>query len=190
MTGPELLTLKHAGDSTTLFVEKCAPMEIGSYPEVEFTGFDASGRICAVRVPKVSTDRQLGRVDLTPQTAVGQVLHFSRDANSKVPSKPFWGITLVDPKAASEFSRFADTVKPNGNAATSAPAPTRREQAQGDPSKAGAMLKSVFKLQDVCFEHALRIAEKAKARGIEPTFDGLSRLTAQAMIDASKRGVI
>ncbi len=43
-------------------------------------------------------------------------------------------------------------------------------------------LQRIFKVQELCFTHALTMAAKAEAAGVAPTLEGVSALTAQALI--------
>lgn len=173
MTVPAILSLKQAGDAVTMHVETCALLAFGKYPEVEFTGKDG-GRLIAVRVPQKSADRQLTRIALTYATAVGKTLTISRDPNQVDPSKPFWGI-----------SQFNGSVSPS-----SAVAAAQSPEPEPAPDPASDKLKAIFALQDECFKHAMGMAKYAAGKlGTDPTLEGISALTAQAMIEASRQGV-
>ena len=92
MTDPIKLTT--AGQSVTFACTACFQVPVGKFPEIEFQGMDGTTPL-VIRVPKVSADRQLGRIPLTYEQAVGCRLTISRDPNPATPSKPYWGITLV-----------------------------------------------------------------------------------------------
>lgn len=120
MTFPEKVSLKKAGESITLTVQKCAPATVGTYPEIEFVGI-ADGRLVVVPVPKVSADRQLARLLFNYEDCVKATLTISRDPNAKDANKPYWGITLA---------------QGNGSApvrADSAPQPTAASVTPGVP---------------------------------------------------------
>lgn len=93
------IELKAVGQEAVLHVDSCKLASVGKYPEVEFTGTDTHGILAMIVVNQKSTDRQLGRLALTYQTAVGQSLRFSR-SDSGDPSKPFWDINFADPNDA------------------------------------------------------------------------------------------
>jgi hypothetical protein len=70
------------------------------------------------------------------------------------------------------------------------PPPYRDEDAPEVPQNPAAeKLRAIFRLQEVCFTHAIRLAAKAEASGISVTLEGVSALTAQSMIEANRRGV-
>lgn len=57
------------------------------------------------------------------------------------------------------------------------------------PKVTRASLASVLALQETCFQHAMKLAGVAKLKGVAPTLEGISAMTAQAMIEASRRGL-
>ena len=59
----------------------------------------------------------------------------------------------------------------------------------GEAELAKLKLRAIFRLQEVCFTHALKLATSAEQSGIPVTLDGVSALTAQAFIAAGQRGV-
>lgn len=93
------IELKMVGQEAVLRVDSCKLASAGKYPEVEFTGTDANNIVAMIVVNQKSADRQLGRLSLTYQTAVGLSLRFSR-SDSGDPSKPFWDINFADPNDA------------------------------------------------------------------------------------------
>jgi hypothetical protein len=171
MSDPIIVPLKTAGDSLTMAVTHCAPSTVGNYPEIEFVGTDGPREVM-VRMPKTSAERQFTRLSLTQQSVVGKIITISRDPNKMDASKPFWGISLN-----------GDAPKSNGT-----PAPVAQQEAPADDRT--AKLKAVFALQEVCFTHALKLAKAAEKEEIVPTFEGVSALTAQAMIEACRRGIV
>ncbi len=87
-----ILKLKEAGESHTMTIKACEEAK-GQYGEqVKFDGTDGN----TLFLPKDSADRQLGRIPLTYEEAVGLTLTFSRDPNPKKGSSPYWGIKLAD----------------------------------------------------------------------------------------------
>ncbi len=200
MTAPEItvVPLKQAGESVTMRVLTCALLPFGKYPEVEFTGTDGK-QVIAVRVPQKSADRQLTRVALTYETAVGKDLTISRDPNQVDPSKPFWGISrfngivpiapTAEPTAAARPQQCSRCNKP---LIGQYPVPVICESCAAAETKVEPpdKLTTIFALQEKCFKHALSLAMWAKEnRGIEPTLEGVSALTAQTLIAANQQGV-
>lgn len=57
------------------------------------------------------------------------------------------------------------------------------------PANPRASLPAILALQEQCFVHALKLAGIAKQKGIAPSLDGISAMTAQAMIEAARRGL-
>lgn len=172
MTGPSVVQLKQAGDSLMFAVTRCEVAKTGNYPEVEIEGVDGD-RAVLVKMPRQSADRQLTRLDTTYAGIVGKIVTISRDPNKQDASKPYWGLTI------------------NGDAPTNgkpAAPPAQAPQAEPSTDDRTVKLKAVFALQEVCFTHALKLAGAAEKAGITPTFEGVSALTAQAMIEASRRG--
>lgn len=110
----EQITLKAAGTELVLTIQSCGQVPVGTYPEIGFIGVDAHGKMWDYRMPKVAADRQLGRQNLTYATVVGRVVCFSRDANTKDPSKPYHGLTLLG----------TDVPAPANDARPDAPAPS------------------------------------------------------------------
>lgn len=190
---PSVVTLKTAGDTLTMHVQTCELARVGKYPEVEFIGTDVEGRLIKLAVPKQSTERQFGRIGLDYAGAVGKTLTFSRDPNASDPAKPYWGITVDNVAAIS-------TARPNGNASKAKqginlgsipglddepPPPDDAPPAPAPVDPAKARLAGIFKLQEVCFTHALKLAKHAHdTSGVPLTLEGISALTAQALIAA------
>lgn len=180
---PVLLSLKQAGESVTMRVTGCAPLAIGKYPELEIVGTDGA-QLVAVRMPIKSAERQFARANLTYADALGKTLTISRDPNNLDASKPYWGIT----------------VQPNGSAPVAATAPQQQPPPEYGPPIPGLdvpelpdarkKLASIFALQDDCFKHALTLSKYAAEKyQVALTLEGISALTAQAMIEASRQGV-
>lgn len=93
MTASLRIELHNAGESITLSpVTACGKVPQGRHPEIAFTGRDGP-RLVSVWVPKPAADRQLKRLDLTYETAVGKTLKIGRSANSTDATKPFWDVT-------------------------------------------------------------------------------------------------
>lgn len=174
MTGPSVVQLKQAGDSLMFAVTRCELSKTGNYPELEIEGVDGD-RAVLVKMPRQSADRQLTRLNTNYAGLVGKIVTISRDPNKTDASKPYWGMTIN-----------GDAPKQNGALPTNT-APSQNEA--GPPANSRAtILGAVFNLQELCFTHALKLATAAEKAGMAPTFEGVSALTAQAMIEASRRG--
>lgn len=189
MTAPEILSLKQAGDSVTLRVQSCGPLSIGKYPEVEIVGMDGN-RLCAVRIPQKSVDRQFARIDLTYPSAVGKTLTISRDPNTSDPSKPFWGISLAKgatPQAtrAQAPAEFGGPI-PGLDDLPNEPPPVEEAYQQPTQRTADAVdkLDGLFQLYDVCFDHASSIARKHATLAPD-----VSAMAATLFIAAKDRGM-
>lgn len=162
-----LIKLKNAGESVTLQITACAPLAIGTYPEIEFTGTDGRGAF-SIRVPKKSADRQLERAGLTYASAVGKTLKFSRDANQIDASKPFWGIVVMGGKPVLR-----------DEATQAAPDPEPPEDAA--PSDKGAALYR--KITEYVLERILPLYEE---HGIAVTHEGTAAIVATMYIQANR----
>lgn len=108
-----ILKLQNEGDSHTMTVTECKTVT-GNYGEqVLFSdGTDT------LYLPKQSADRQLERMGIDTDAAVGLTLTFSRDPNPKKGAKPYWGISYAgtEPAEAKPTKRVEPT--------KAAPAPT------------------------------------------------------------------
>jgi hypothetical protein len=117
--------LKNVGDAATFTVVRCAE-GTGTYPDVEFE--DREGRVYPV--PKVSADRQLGRLGVAEYAdVVGNTITISRSENKKAPDKPFWNIELASGAAktgGASNGATAGTTQPPATA--QAPAPTNGKE--------------------------------------------------------------
>jgi len=176
------LKLKKVGDAATLRIMSCELMKIGTYPEIQFAGVDATGVVWSVKVPQRSADRQLERLNLTYKTAVGQTLTISRSPNAQVPSKPFWDVVVADmPVTAQPF------VSPSPAAPTSVDEPplTRREQA-APPNIKREPGEKTSTLYARITDHVLTdIVPKYKAQGIPVTMEGTAAIVATVFIQAN-----
>lgn len=54
----------------------------------------------------------------------------------------------------------------------------------GNGTSPASRLAGIFTMQEACFLHALKLAGIAKQKGIAPSLEGVSALTAQALIAA------
>lgn len=90
-----ILKLQNEGDSHTMTVTECKTVT-GNYGEqVLFSdGTDT------LYLPKQSADRQLERMGIDTDAAVGLTLTFSRDPNPKKGAKPYWGISYAGAEPA------------------------------------------------------------------------------------------
>lgn len=85
-----IVKLQNAGESVTWRIAKAesVPGNFGQQVKLESDG----GEI--LYMPHDSAMRQLERIPLTLDEAVGEVLVISRDPNPKPGAKPYWGIRL------------------------------------------------------------------------------------------------
>lgn len=135
-SAPTLVKLTKAGETLTMAVKSCELMKIGSYPEVEFIGFDGKKDLVAVRVPQKSADRQLARCDITHlQQAIGKLMTIGRDPNAQDPKKPYWSVTL-EGEAPAEYTELLKAPLPAA-AAQSAPTPAAAQQPAATPPTNG-----------------------------------------------------
>jgi hypothetical protein len=130
MASIPLVTLQNAGDYITLKVTKCGELPFGRYKEIEFVGKDPHGNTAAVRVPKQSADRQLQRLELTYDGAVGRTITIKRDPNKAEPAKAFWGLYLEGgaPGATAPALRTSAEHAANGNGHSGTASVDRREK--------------------------------------------------------------
>ncbi len=61
------------------------------------------------------------------------------------------------------------------------------ETAVPSPETGNERLQRIFKVQEVAFTHALKLAAIAEAKGVSITLEGLSALTAQCVIQFHQR---
>lgn len=115
---PSLIKLSKVGETLTLAVMSAGELKMGDYPEVEFVGLDGKQQFVAIRVPQKSADRQLARCEITDYNhAAGKLLTFSRSPNAKVPSKPFWDITLEGDAPVETIAQFLKASAPTATPA-------------------------------------------------------------------------
>ena len=94
-----VIKMPSEGDTLTMHCVRCEVVEGQFGEQIKFT--DSRGD--ALFLPRASADRQLGRIGFADAEMViygdvdGQTLVFSRDANPKMPAKPFWSISRVVP---------------------------------------------------------------------------------------------
>lgn len=108
--------------------------------------------------------RQLGRVGLTLDTAIGHTVAITRPG---------------------DYIDFASTVVGVPVPAPAAPAPTP----PATPVEPDARLKAMFALYDKCFDHAAVTTKRLAAAGIPVTHEGVAAQAATLYIQASQRGV-
>lgn len=94
MAEHRIVRLKEPGEKATLRVTRVTYNAGADYPDYTFAGTLAeTDEPVWVNVPKAATERQLDRLGYTdPQRTVGRLFTFKREANAKVPTKPFWAI--------------------------------------------------------------------------------------------------
>jgi hypothetical protein len=167
--------LKSAGESITIMCDRCAPLSIGKWPEVEFAGNDGTKAV-VIRVPKKSADRQLDRQALTYADCVGNTVTISRDFNAEMPDKPYWGVTVSK-----------GGVKPPTRPAVPSNEPPPPDDEDAPENPAAKALAAKFALYDACMAHALKVHDRIIERydGKGPTLD-VAAMCATLYIQASR----
>lgn len=90
-----IIKLQNEGESHTMTVTECKTVT-GNYGEQVLFSDGAD----TLYLPKQSADRQLERMGLDCDSAVGMNLTFSRDPNPKKGAKPYWGISYAGAEPA------------------------------------------------------------------------------------------
>lgn len=92
-----IIKLAHAGDAATWKVTDCETVAGKFGSQVKFTAENGD----VLFISAETAERQLNRCGLTTETAVGETLIFSRQANTKTPgAAPYWSIEVAGPQAA------------------------------------------------------------------------------------------
>jgi hypothetical protein len=92
-----IIKLAHAGDAVTWKVTDCETVAGKFGSQVKFTGENGD----VLFISAETAERQLNRCGLTTETAIGEMLTFSRQANTKTPgAAPYWSIEVATPQAA------------------------------------------------------------------------------------------
>lgn len=92
-----IIKLAHAGDAATWKVTGCETVAGKFGSQVKFTADNGD----VLFISAETAERQLTRCGLTTETAVGETLTFSRQANTKTPgAAPYWSIEVAGPQAA------------------------------------------------------------------------------------------
>lgn len=114
-----IIKLVNEGDTHTMTLTECKEVAGNYGAQVLFSdGTDT------LYLPKESADRQLTRMGIDYDAAVGLTLTFSRDPNPKKGAKPYWGISYAGTEAAApKSSPRVEAPKP----ATTSPVQSRRD---------------------------------------------------------------
>ena len=148
-------------------------------PQLKFT--EKRGDVMFMNVDTAL--RQLGRIGLTAQTAVGQTLEFERV------EKDGTKYTNINKPGAAKLAT-ASTAKqavslggplPYELTETGAPPPAEGQTV-------GDKLTKVFQVYDVCFDHAYSLAKRTL--GETATHEGIAAQAATLFIQAAQRGVL
>ena len=103
-----IIKLVNEGDTHTMTLTECKEVAGNYGPQVLF-----SDGIDTLYLPKESADRQLTRMGIDYDAAVGLALTFSRDPNPKKGAKPYWGISYAGSEpAAPKASPRVEAPKP------------------------------------------------------------------------------
>ena len=109
------LTLENAGDRAVMTVSECKSVQTKFGTKLVFTGTTDEGELVETPlIPDTTGLKQLDRLGLTADTAVGERLEFSRAANPS--GKPYWNIDPARSGGAAPSKRMAPP------SATTAPA--------------------------------------------------------------------
>ena len=183
---PDPIKLTVPGSSVTFLCTACFQVPVGKYPEIEFGGMDGTTPL-TIRVPKVSADRQLGRIPLTYEQCVGAYLTISRDPNKNDASKPFWGITLngfdEDAGDTREAAGAAGVGQPQG-AVTGKPA-VQAPVAPPSPAKPESRDVTYLRITDWMLRE---VAPRYAKAGIPLSPEAAAAITATVWIDTRKHG--
>lgn len=92
-----IIKLANAGDAVTWKVTDCETVAGKFGSQVKFTAENGD----VLFISAETAERQLNRCGLTTETAIGETLTFSRQANTKTPgAAPYWSIEVAGPQAA------------------------------------------------------------------------------------------
>lgn len=92
-----IIKLANAGDAATWKVTDCETVAGKFGSQVKFTAENGD----VLFISAETAERQLNRCGLTTETAIGETLTFSRQANTKTPgAAPYWSIEVAGPQAA------------------------------------------------------------------------------------------
>lgn len=194
---PQELKLTTAGQSVAMVVQSCALAKRGKYPGFIFTG-DANGSVVSVEVPKQSTERQLGRLQVTPESLVGQVVTLCREENKNDPAKPWWGIYLAaggnpnGPPGTPPASTSVAMPKPGPIAAALTPQKSAEDVRREKKEASAAIVKKYLAVFDHVAEHHTQLAAKLAEQGVDFAWDAASvnSATAAICISLDKKGLL
>lgn len=168
--------LKAAGDEFTMDVEHVFFNDKSAthkYPDFTFKGH-GDGVACMIYVPENACRRQFSRAKMEPEDAKGRTVRFHRDANDSDPSKPYWGISVLE---------------------NSTPRPTRpQERVQPTPAVAhsttdqGAIDAAYTHALEAAFSAQLALKTKFPTGAPLPTADSVQAGAATILIAYQKAG--
>lgn len=111
------LTLENAGDRAVMTVSECKSVTTKFGTKLVFTGTTDEGELVETPlIPDTTGLKQLDRLGLTADTAVGERLEFSRAANPS--GKPYWNI---DPARSGGTAPSKRMAPPSATVAPAAP---------------------------------------------------------------------
>ena len=186
MTSIPFVRLREPGESITLAVQECKKLEVGKFPGVGFFGNDGANKV-VVEVPEGSADRQLERLGHTRESIVGRSVTISRAENYKDASKPYWNIALANGVHAPPKASAPELGAPIAGLDDLPDEPPPVEEAYGSVPETGAAvvkLNALFKLYDLCFDHASGIARRHA--NMNPD---VAAMAATLYIAANNRGI-
>lgn len=168
-----ILKLQNAGDVATLNITGCEVVEGNYGQQVKFEAGDDT-----LYLPDTSAFRQLERIGLDVETAVGKRLIFSRAASTKPGAKPFWNIDLG--KADQTLSDRAHGVEfrvPINGAIPPTPIPT------AEPGEKPRLDRLYLRATRLVLDEVVPLYVKA---GIGCSDTAVAAMTAALFIAASK----
>lgn len=179
------LPLENAGDHATFTITEVRAVSTKFGNKIVFVGTDDSG--AAVETPLISdatADKQLERIGLTRETAVGERLTFSRAPNPA--GKPYWNLDV--PTASTPTKRVVPQAVPQ--ATTQAPTANLAQRRDKVLSQYLILWETVAKhMHGLCDEANITLDASAiqsaaatvwiswKDKGIQP--DGLDAVKAE-----------
>lgn len=186
-----IVKLKAPGESITLAVRDCKKLEMGRFPGLGFFGVDGDQPV-VVEMPEVSADRQLARLGHTRESIVGRTITISRADNPADATKPYWNINLAAGNGNGHTAKATAAAAPEAGGPIAGlddlpdePPPIEEAYAAPVPATAAIdKLNALFRLYDLCFDHASGIARRRTS--LNPD---VAAIAATLYIQANNRGV-
>lgn len=191
----EKLQLEEAGDAATITVKYVNEVGTKYGPKLVFVGTDNTE---TPLIPDKTADKQLERIGLTRETAVGETLTFSRAANPS--GKPYWNIDPAkavkapskrlpppervqpfdEPTDEERFAQFAEEVEELN-------APVAQRHAEAPSVKASSVAGLLTKYAELFRAADVKLKE---AYGAKCPPDVVQSAVATVWIEANKRNLV